>query len=186
MPDYKTLDDYKKEYPRLRDVTLCYLIDKDNEKILLAMKKRGFGVGKLNGVGGKLKEGESVEQALIRETEEEVGVMLREYEKVAKIDFYFDNDKNKDMNQTVHVYLAYKWDGTPSESEEMKPEWQDINKLDYSKMWSDDRYWLGIVLEGMYVRASFLFGENDKIKEFEIEASNRSFERRIVRRETRI
>ena len=68
----------------------------------------------------------------------------------------------------------------------MKPEWHDINKLDYSKMWSDDKYWLGIVLEGMYVRSSFLLGENDKIKEFEIEASNRSFERRIIRRETGI
>ena len=35
--------------------TLCLLM-RDNE-ILLAMKKRGFGVGKWNGVGGKVKNG---------------------------------------------------------------------------------------------------------------------------------
>ena len=36
----------------MKQATLCLLV-KDNE-ILLAMKKRGFGVGKWNGVGGKI------------------------------------------------------------------------------------------------------------------------------------
>ena len=40
----KSLSDYEKEGRKLRDVTLCYLVDKDNGKVLLAMKKRGFGV----------------------------------------------------------------------------------------------------------------------------------------------
>jgi 8-oxo-dGTP pyrophosphatase MutT (NUDIX family) len=39
------------------------------------MKKRGFGVGKWNGYGGKLDEGESIEQCAIRELEEECSIV---------------------------------------------------------------------------------------------------------------
>ena len=38
----------------MKKTTLCFLLK--NDEVLLAMKKRGFGVGKWNGVGGKLKE----------------------------------------------------------------------------------------------------------------------------------
>ena len=40
---------------------------KKKDKVLLAMKKRGFGAGKWNGVGGKVKDGETIKQAAIRE-----------------------------------------------------------------------------------------------------------------------
>lgn len=39
------------------------------------MKKRGFGVGKWNGYGGKLDEGESIERCAIRELEEECSIV---------------------------------------------------------------------------------------------------------------
>lgn len=48
------------------ETTLC-LLKKDDE-ILLAMKKRGFGEGKYNGVGGKIEKGETPEETMIRET----------------------------------------------------------------------------------------------------------------------
>jgi 8-oxo-dGTP pyrophosphatase MutT (NUDIX family) len=43
-------------------VTLCFI--RDNNKLLLALKKRGFGPGKWNGYGGKIEEGETIEQAV--------------------------------------------------------------------------------------------------------------------------
>lgn len=46
---------------RLLEATLC-LLRKDNQ-ILLAKKKRGFGEGKYNGVGGKLEKNETPEMA---------------------------------------------------------------------------------------------------------------------------
>ena len=54
------------------EATLMLL--RKNDEILLAMKKRGFGVGKFNGVGGKLIIGETPEMAMLRETKEEMGL----------------------------------------------------------------------------------------------------------------
>jgi len=47
---------------KLKQATLLFLIENDN--ILLAMKKRGFGAGHWNGVGGKSDSGESIEKPL--------------------------------------------------------------------------------------------------------------------------
>ena len=58
------------------ETTLC-LLKKDNS-ILLAMKKRGFGSGKYNGIGGKIEKGETPDEAMIRETKEEIKVAFRQ------------------------------------------------------------------------------------------------------------
>lgn len=62
--------------------TLCFLLDGD--KVLLGLKKKGFGQGKWLGIGGKVEEGESVEEAAKREVKEEIGVTLRDMEKIAR------------------------------------------------------------------------------------------------------
>ncbi len=105
----------------LRQATLMFLID--GNKVLLAMKKRGFGEGKWNGVGGKPNAGETIEQTAIRETEEEVGVKVKNIVQVGILDFYFPSvPEEKNWNQQVVVFLAKEWDGEPVETEEMKPE----------------------------------------------------------------
>ena len=52
-------------------LTLCII--HQHSKILLGMKKRGHGVGKWNGFGGKVEKGETIEEAARRETKEEAG-----------------------------------------------------------------------------------------------------------------
>jgi 8-oxo-dGTP pyrophosphatase MutT (NUDIX family) len=147
-------------------LTLLFL--RKNDQVLLAMKKRGFGEGRWNGVGGKLDAGESIEAAMIRETQEEIGVTPTSYEKVA--DIRFDElFKGEPTLMHVHVYLADKWDGEPTESEEMKPEWFTVGNIPYDDMWPDDPYWLPSVLEGHKISAEFTLDENDRITSHSVE-----------------
>ena len=138
------------------ETTLC-LLKKENE-ILLAMKKRGFGEGKYNGVGGKIEGGETPDEAMIRETKEEILVTPTEYEKVGIIEFdeFYKGKKEKVM---FHLYVASEWQGEPTESDEMKPEWFDIQSIPYDKMFPDDKYWLPLILEGRKIKAYFDFDE---------------------------
>ncbi|MGH7195442.1 MAG: 8-oxo-dGTP diphosphatase [Candidatus Saccharimonadales bacterium] len=136
------------------------LLRKDDE-ILLAMKKRGFGVGRWNGVGGKIEADETIEQALVRECQEEISVTPTELNKVAIHDFKFPNGAN-DMQ--VHTYFCDNWQGEPVESQEMAPEWFKISEIPYNEMWQDDIIWLPLVLLGKSLKTEFSFDNNDNIK----------------------
>ncbi len=46
--------------------TLVFLRDLSNGRILLGKKKRGFGEGKWNGLGGKVEANESIAEGAIR------------------------------------------------------------------------------------------------------------------------
>lgn len=98
-------------------LTLCII--RQNNKILLGMKKRGFGAGRWNGFGGKLLEGETIEDGARRETKEEAGVDLIDLNKVGIIDFEFEG--NSEILQ-VHIFKINEFLGKPAESEEMKPQ----------------------------------------------------------------
>lgn len=139
------------------ETTLCLL--KRHNEILLAMKKRGFGEGKYNGIGGKIEKDETPEDAMIRETQEEINVTPTKYEKVGLIEFdeYYKGNK---QNLVFHLYIVYDWTGEISESEEMSPKWFSIGDIPYAKMFKDDKYWLPLILEGKKIRAYFEFDEN--------------------------
>jgi mutator protein MutT len=140
--------------------TLLFL--RKDDQILLAMKKRGFGSDRYNGIGGKIEPGETIEQALIRECQEEIGVTPVHFEKVAEHDFR-QNDGDAPWRMYVHAYISNAWDGEPVETEEMAPEWFNIAKIPYDNMWQDDILWLPMVLEGKKVFGNFTFDEADNM-----------------------
>jgi 8-oxo-dGTP pyrophosphatase MutT (NUDIX family) len=132
------------------------------------MKKRGFGEGRWNGVGGKLDEGESAEQAAIRETKEEILVTPTATKKVAEL--HFDEfHKGKPYRIKVHVFTCIQWQGTPTETEEMAPKWFTLDELPLANMWPDDKFWLEKVLHGAIIRGQFTLDKNDRIIKHQIE-----------------
>ena len=143
----------------MREDTLVFLLN-DNHEILLAMKKRGFGVGKYNGVGGKVIEGETVEQAAVREAHEEIGVVIdpTDLEKVAELTFTFD--QKNDFGIHCHAFLTKRWKWTPTESEEMAPQWFPVNEIPFDSMWVDDPFWLPHVLRSEKLKAEFHFSND--------------------------
>ncbi|MDR3519359.1 MAG: 8-oxo-dGTP diphosphatase [Candidatus Pacebacteria bacterium] len=143
----------------MQKTTLLFLYKPKEQKILLAMKKRSFGKGKWNGVGGKLNDKETIKEALARETQEEINVVVNQNDltQVATLDFSFKD--NPEWDQQSHVFFTEKWNGDPTESEEMNPKWYSIDSLPFENMWIDDVHWLPLVLEGKKLNASFLFNE---------------------------
>jgi 8-oxo-dGTP diphosphatase/2-hydroxy-dATP diphosphatase len=118
------------------------------------MKKRGFGAGRWNGFGGKVEEGESIEEAAVREVKEEAGIEVSDLNKVGIIEFEF-KDGSKTLE--VHIFKAGNFSGEPIESEEMKPEWFYIDEIPFMDMWPDDIHWIPLFLKGKKFKGKFIF-----------------------------
>lgn len=142
----------------MKHVTLLFLL-RDNA-ILLAMKKRGFGMGRWNGVGGKIEPGETIEQATVRECREEIGVSPGTLEKVAHLTFTFPHET---PDLLAHVYVTHSWEGEPIETEEMAPQWFALDDIPYKQMWQDDEHWLPHILEGKKLHATFMFDQDEQM-----------------------
>lgn len=154
----------------MRNSTLLFPVKRPKGEVVeicLAMKKRGFGVGRWNGAGGKVAVGESIENGARRETTEEIGIVPYTIEKVAELTFIFPD--KPEWDQVVHSYFCDEWQGDPAESEEMAPQWFKVADIPYPRMWPDDIFWLPLALDGKLIRAQFVFGENDAILEQSIE-----------------
>lgn len=135
------------------------MIAKDG-KILLGMKKRGFGAGRWNGFGGKIQEGESIEDAAKRETQEEAGIVAEEMEEQGLLEFEFQGSPE---TLEVHVFGVSRFTGEPQETEEMRPQWFPVAGIPYEAMWPDDRHWVPLFLEGRKFYGKFLFEGLDTI-----------------------
>lgn len=141
-------------------LTLC-IIHK-YPRVLLGMKKRGFGAGKWNGFGGKVEQGETIKEAAKREIYEEAGIALRDKDinKAGVIEFEFKGDPEI---LEVHIFRAHKFSGEPKETDEMRPAWFEAHEIPYNNMWADDAHWMPLLLSGKKFSGKFLFEGHDKI-----------------------
>jgi 8-oxo-dGTP diphosphatase/2-hydroxy-dATP diphosphatase len=147
-------------------MTLCLV--HQPPKILLGMKKKGFGMGRWNGFGGKVEDGERIEDATKREIWEEAEIKVEEIEKVGEMLFEYVEGAEKDIVE-VHLYRAEKFSGTPQETEEMKPQWFLESELPLDQMWPDDKFWMPLFLAGKKFKGKFLFDGHDKIIKYKLE-----------------
>ena len=150
-----------------RKVLTLVLLRQDS-KVLLGMKKRGFGVGKWNGFGGKVEPGETIVEAAAREVREECGLIVdpEELEETAEMEFEFKDDPVK---LEVHVFQSRKFSGEMIETEEMKPKWFEEDSVPYQSMWLDDELWYPYMFRNQKFTAYFLFDGHDKMLNHNIE-----------------
>lgn len=144
-------------------LTLCLL--HQPPRILLGMKKRGFGAGRWNGFGGKVEPGETVEAAARREFLEEAGITVGVLIELGLLEFEFEG--NPEILQ-VHVFGACDYTGVIIESDEMKPEWFDVSDIPFDKMWPDDIFWFPHFIAGRKFTGRFLFGADEKMLSHEV------------------
>ncbi len=117
----------------MNEVTLCFpLANRESPIVLLGLKKRGFGQGKYVGFGGKIEAGETVEEAAVRELEEETGLQatVEDLEPAGRLMFLFP--ARPEWDHLVHVYQLRHWQGKPQESAEMRPQWFAVDAIPYA------------------------------------------------------
>ncbi|CAE6474042.1 unnamed protein product [Rhizoctonia solani] len=139
--------------------TNAFVFDPKENKILLGLKKRGFGIGIYNGFGGKVDAGETEESSLSAPLEP-CGLLLF----VGAGHAYAHH---------ITVFKAQTWQGQPTETDEMRPEWFAYPSLEipstpvssdtfapfpYSAMWKDDPLWIPHLLSDKYFVARVDYG----------------------------
>lgn len=145
--------------------TICFLIDTKRNRACLGQKKRGHGKGFWNGFGGKKEFGEKLETTIKREAREELGIDLVHLTKCGSIKFI--DTPSKSVSYAT-VYICTSWKGTITESEELRPKWFNLNAIPYNSMWSADRYWIPLIIEGKTILASFTYNGGDSLQSFKV------------------
>ncbi|MBP6121748.1 MULTISPECIES: 8-oxo-dGTP diphosphatase MutT [Providencia] len=74
--------------------------------------------------GGKLEKGEEAEEALVRELEEEVGIIVTESQLFHRVDHEFD-----DRFITLYFFIVSNWDNEPYGKEGQKSRWIEQKDL---------------------------------------------------------
>eukprot|EP00052_Salpingoeca_macrocollata_P009241 m.72981 g.72981 ORF g.72981 m.72981 type:complete len:171 (+) comp17003_c1_seq1:101-613(+) len=138
---------------------LTLIFVRQNGRILLGLKKRGFGAGRWNGFGGKVEPGETVFEGACRELKEEACITSN-LQEVGRLYFEFVNNP---QIWEVHVFCGSECNPDPQETEEMKPQWYEEKDIPFERMWEDDRMWFPYLLRGEYFTAYALFEGETKM-----------------------
>lgn len=131
----------------MRNTTLCY-IENDNQYLMLhrVKKKNDLNRGMWIGVGGKFEEGETPEECLLREVLEETGLSLTDYKLRGIVTFVSDCWENEYM----HLYSAYSFTGTLSDSSEGDLAWVDKIEVEKLPMFLGDKIFLRLIADKSY------------------------------------
>ena len=97
----------------------------DNHEVLIALRPAQSHQGGLwEFPGGKVEEGESVEDALIREFEEELGISVQACTALTQI-----RHEYSDKSVMLDVWRIEKYSGIPKGREGQAIEWRALSKL---------------------------------------------------------
>lgn len=128
----------------MKNSVLCY-IEKDGKYLMLCRNKKvnDCNGGKWIGVGGKIEENESPDEALLREVVEETGLTLTSYAFRGIITFVSDTWEGEYM----HLYTADGFEGEISDCDEGELHWIEKDRLFDLPMWEGDKIFLRYLLD---------------------------------------
>ncbi|MEZ5871146.1 MAG: 8-oxo-dGTP diphosphatase MutT [Nitratireductor sp.] len=107
-------------------VAACALIDADN-RVLVAQRPDGKNLaGMWEFPGGKVEAGETPEQCLIRELDEELGVTTW---KSCLAPLSFASHSYEDFHLLMPLYVCRRWEGAVTAREHKALKWMRANRL---------------------------------------------------------
>ncbi len=107
-------------------VAACALVDPDG-RVLLAQRPKGKPMAGLwEFPGGKVETGERPEEALIRELEEELGIVVKE---ACLAPLTFASHTYPEFHLLMPLYVCRVWDGTVTAKEGQGLAWVRPNRL---------------------------------------------------------
>ncbi len=124
--------------------TLCY-IERENQYLMLhrTVKKNDVNKDKWIGVGGHFEGNESPEECLLREVQEETGLLLESYRFRGIVTFLCDDYPIEYMC----LYTADCPQGELKDCPEGKLEWVDKGKLEELELWEGDKIFFRLLAE---------------------------------------
>ena len=133
----------------LKQATLALIVRGD--LLLVGLKKRTAEIGgdTLNGPGGKVDPGETTNECVVRETQEEVGLAIDVTDEDLRAVITFHNGAASVWR--VYVYLVTSFHGEPSDTDDMWASpvwWHSKDKLPFHRMLASDKEWIPHVLDG--------------------------------------
>lgn len=118
-------------YNNIKNMVLGFCFSPDLNKVVLIKKtKPSWQLGLLNGVGGKIEEGENPEEAIVREFEEETGVKIEKWNLFAEMILVTNPEEGKEDRPGIFIDCFYTI-GSPNVKSitEEKVDWYKIDDL---------------------------------------------------------
>ncbi|WP_455475806.1 8-oxo-dGTP diphosphatase MutT [Bartonella sp. B17] len=117
-------------------VVACALVDQSN-RVLLAERPKGKSMAGLwEFPGGKIEQGETPEESLIRELKEEIGVHISSNN---LLPLTFASHNYGEFHLLMPLYLCYHYDGIVQGREGQNLAWVFISDLDNYSMLDADK-----------------------------------------------
>ncbi|WP_152446644.1 8-oxo-dGTP diphosphatase [Bacillus sp. THAF10] len=144
----------------MQRVTNCVLT-KDDQVLLLQKPRRGWWVAP----GGKMEQGESIKDSVVREYREETGIYLKNPALKGVFTFIIKDGNDIVSEWMMFTFLATEFDGqNVSESEEGKLEWHKQEEVGKLPMAPGDYHILDYLMKG----SGMIYGTFTYTPDFEL------------------
>ena len=113
------------EHTNLLQIAVGIIRNPENNQIFITKRmKHSHLAGYWEFPGGKIEVGESTEQGLFRELQEEIGIEIDSPELLKSLDYCYP-----EKHLQLHFFMVEKWSGQPYGKEGQVSQWMSVREL---------------------------------------------------------